>query len=228
MSYTVPNYMSVFPQGQLDVIRGNLNGSMASVVESSHTGSPNAQSMTYDNNQTVNTVNFVSSGRHSVYTNINPVELTSNVSWLVNTDQIYPSGTKKVNASVVVGSGQGVTVMWSATNICGTSTRNPAFINQYGYSFLSSGNVKYELVIEFEGTEKVDALPKEVIIVDELASRREASLILDAVSRESLFELNQLKIDVKQLKQGVKIVALFYYINAQDQAVTMSERIIIR
>ena len=151
MSYTVPTCMSAFSPMQIDLMRSSLNTSLTSVVSSSQTGAPNMQLMTYDSNQPVSTVNFVFSGWHNIYTNIDPATLISNLSWSANTSYLYPSGTKLVNAGVVVNSGQSITVSITGSNICGTSNRNPTFVAYYGYSISPNPLTGNSLSVKFDG-----------------------------------------------------------------------------
>ena len=210
MSYTVPTCMSAFSPMQIDLMRSSLNTSLTSVVSSSQTGAPNMQLMTYDSNQPVSTVNFVFSGWHNIYTNIDPATLISNLSWSANTSYLYPSGTKLVNAGVVVNSGQSITVSITGSNICGTSNRNPTFVAYYGYSISPNPLTGNSLSVKFDGSERNELLPQFISILDENSGQSEINI--DVQNEKLLGRINQniLNINVAELKSGIKLVKVLY------------------
>jgi len=230
MSYTVPTCMSVFTPMQIDLMRGSLNTSLLAVVSSSQAGPPNMQLMTYDSNQPVNTVNFVNSGWHNIYTNLNPSTLISNVTWSANTSYLYPTGTKLVNAGVVVNSGQSITVSITASNICGTANRNPTFVAYYGYSIYPNPVVGNSLSIKFDGSERIELLPQFISILDEITGQLELNVDVQNEKLNGNINQNILAINVAKIKGGIKLVKFSYKnlnSNDSDLKFTSTERIII-
>jgi hypothetical protein len=212
MSYTTPNCMSIFSPMQVDLMRYNLNTSQIDVVYQTQT-TPNLQSMTRDGSVVVNTFNSIPSGYHTINTNLFPNLLTTNVSWVPNTSSVWwgISGVKNINAWIQPSSGQNMMFTVSASNICGSSTRNITFATQSGYMIYSTASIQNQMTIEFDNTINVDVLPQTISIVDEKDFDIEKSIdVKTSFKNKQFINGNKLFIDVKGLKRGVKIIRFEY------------------
>ena len=209
MSYTVPACMSVFSPLQVNLMRYTLNNSQASVVNKAE-DRPNVQLMTYDNQKIVYTLNSIASGWHTIYTNLNTDQLTSNVTWSANTPYLYPTGTKNTSANFVVNSGQSVTLSISASNLCSTASRNPAFITYSGYSFYSSTTSKSAVGVKFDFTKHLELLPYHLRIYDENGSVLEMEIDFTEDQLTKKLAANTFEINTESLNPGIKILKFYY------------------
>jgi Pregnancy-associated plasma protein-A len=212
MSYTIPSCMSYFSVGQLDKMRENLNSSISSVVQSSHEGSPSLMNINYDNYFYANTVNFVSPNYHTIQTNELTEALTVPINWGSSNGIPWGiNGSKNVNAWFILNSGQSTTFNVNATNLCGTSSRNITFASYSYYRIYSSTNVKKELTIEFENTEKAEALPFMISIFDEKSTKKDKEInVKEIYEKKGLVDNKKLSIDVSNLTRGNKILHFYY------------------
>ncbi len=173
----------------------------------------NLQNMTYDWGNTVNTVNFVSSGGHNVYSNIPSNALTSPINWNPNNSSAYfsPSGYNNTGGTFYLGSGQSVTFFMNASGYCGSGSRNPTFTAQSGYRIYSSANVKDVLYIGFDNIEHKEILPTAINIYDDKTGNEELSVNVSEIFEKKQFDSEKkMAIDVKNLKRGVKILNFIY------------------
>ncbi|GAB4109385.1 MAG: hypothetical protein OHK0057_03950 [Thermoflexibacter sp.] len=216
MSYTVPNCMSYFSPSQLNIMKQNLAGQLNSVVDNNNsvTTIPNLLNMTYDQNSYVYTVNSVLSGWHTVYSNINPNTLSAPILWNpsfgVSGGYGNPLGTNNINYSFYLTSGQSVTFFMSVTNSCGTSNRNPTFTVQSGYRIYNSMQVQDELIIEFDNTQYLEALPQQIIIYDEKSMKTDKTILMKEVFESKQIIDNKLRINVGKLTRGNKVIHFMY------------------
>lgn len=180
---------------------------------------PNLQNMTYDWGSTVNTVNFVSSGGHNVYSNINPATLSQSINWSPNNSNAWFYGQNNVNASFNLGSGQSITFFMSATNPCGTSTRNPTFVAQSGWRMYANTEVKDIMYIGFDNVEYLETLPTSIIISDEKSGKNEMEISMKELFDRKQFDKDKrIAIDVRKLSRGVKIIGFIYpQLDSKDQ-----------
>ncbi len=193
----------------------------------------NLQNMTYDWGNTVNTVNFVSSGGHNVYTNIPSNALLSPINWNPSNSNAYfsPSGYNNDSGTFNLGSGQSVTFYMNASGYCGSGSRNPTFTAQSGYRIYSSDNVKDVLSISFDNIEHKEVLPMSINIYDDKTGNQELSVNVSEIFEKKQFDADKkMAIDVKNLKRGVKIVNFIYpKLDAKEKGLVerKSDRIIL-
>ncbi|HYC84908.1 MAG TPA: M43 family zinc metalloprotease [Chryseosolibacter sp.] len=224
MSYTVPTCMSFFSPMQLDVMKNAMNNNMSSVVTVTQLSPPNMQLMTYDNNKPVSTVTFVSAGYHTIYTNLNPSSLTQNVQWSANA-AISPFGSKLVNASFNIYSGQSINFSITATNACGSANRNPTFVAQSGYYMYPNPAVGKSFSLKFDYSGYHEALPTRVAIYDLRTNDLEMTIDVVAAKEAGLIDGNTLEIDVEKLKRGLKVVRIYY---GKEYRSVRVERLLLR
>ena len=166
MSYSTPTCMSYFSPQQLDIMRYSLNNTLTSVVSQTQLGGPNLQSMTRDGSIFVNTVNSIPSGYHTVTSNVDPNSLINNMNWTPNTSSVYwgVSDTKNINAWLQPIAGQSVMFNITASNICGSSTRNVTFTVQSAFKIYSSTSITDQMTIEFDNISHLESLPQTISI----------------------------------------------------------------
>lgn len=224
MSYTTPNCMSVFSPMQVNLMRYTLNNSHSNVVSQIQT-TPNLQAMTRDGSVTVSTVNSITSGYHTIASNLDPNTLIANMTWTPNTSSVWwgMSGTKNTNAWIQPNAGQSVMFNIGAKNVCGTSTRNVTFTVQSAYKIYSTANISNQMIIEFDNVTYLESLPQTITISDEKGAKHEKTIEMkDIFNKKQFVNENQLIIDVKKLKRGVKIVR-FDYVKSTEKNANDSE-----
>lgn len=232
MSYTTPPCMSYFSPLQLALMKYTINTAMFQIVSQTQIGGPDLTGITRDGAIAVNTINSISSGYHTIATNVNPVSLSTNMIWTPSTTSVWwgNSGSKNVNVWLQPNSGQSITYNISATNICATSTRNITFTVQSAYKIYSSTNVKSELIIEFTNTSYLEALPQTVSIYDEKNGKTEKVVEMkDIYGNKEFIDSKKLVLDVSKLSRGTKILH-FDYPNTDNKTYTIetkTERILL-
>lgn len=72
-------------------------------------------------------------------------------------------------------------------------------------------NVKKELIIEFENTEKAEALPFMISIFDEKSTKKEKEVsVKDSYDKKVFVDNKKLNIDVSNLTRGNKVLHFYY------------------
>lgn len=194
---------------------------------------PNLQTMTYDWGNTVNTINFISSGGHNISTNIPSNALLSPINWNPSNPNAYfsPNGTNNVYGTFYLNSGQSVTFNMSANGYCGSGSRNPTFVAQSGYRLYSNSNVKDILYVGFDNVEYLEVLPVSISIHDEGTGNQELMVNIEEIFAKKQFDSEKkMAIDVKKLKRGSKILNFTYpKLDAKEKGVVVikSDRIIL-
>jgi hypothetical protein len=95
----------------------------------------------------------------------------------------------------------------TATNSCGTNTRNPTFTTSSSYRVLLNPSTT-NLLVEFDNTDYLEALPEQVDLLSEKSTNPVLSVkIKDIFDRKAFKNGNGLEFDTKNLPRGTYLFA---------------------
>jgi hypothetical protein len=121
-----------------------------------------------------------------------------------------------------------MTVSLAATNVCGTSTRNPAFTTYGGYYFTTSATSPNSLAVVFDDIQEVSQLPEYIAVYNSATGREEVKVNVHEALARGAFNQNTLELTSDKLTSGVKIVKTFYRWEAGEKGkVSRTERVMI-
>jgi|GEM_PF-1737299 hypothetical protein len=171
-------------------------------------GTPTLQQMTYGTagtgvNNTVYTVNSVSANTWYIVRANEP-----RLVWNPNNSSVngYVSGPYEYRFYL----NPGQTLMFyplTATNSCGTNTRNPTFTTSSSYRVLLNPSTT-NLLVEFDNTDYLEALPEQVDLLSEKSTNPVLSVkIKDIFDRKAFKNGNGLEFDTKNLPRGTYLFA---------------------
>lgn len=155
---------------------------------------------------------FISSGTHTININSSNIGGTS-YSYSV----IYPSGSSvqltnngnscSVNTNGATGS---FYVRITATNDCGTTTRDLVFVISSGYRVYSNPTKDF-LNVKFDSAENIDGLPESLTLYGENSMKSVKDVLLKEVFEKNAFkDKNIVELDVRSLPKGTYYLHLRY------------------
>lgn len=198
---------------------------------------PSLDNVTVDGSSNVSTPIFIDPGSHTIYVapSTNNTTYSYSVIYPSNSSvQLYPNGNYcQFNTNGATGS---FYIRISATNSCGTTTRDLVFVVQSGYRAYSNPTKDY-LSITFDNAKNLEGLPDSIELLPETSTKAVKGVVLKDIYDKNAFKNGDtVEFDVRTLTKGTYYLHLKYttpasilaqYKDAKQKSKTDVVRVII-
>jgi hypothetical protein len=218
MSYTTPNCMSYFSPQQVQYMRNFLESNLSDIIiQMGQKPAPSLLNIKVDNNTTsANTVNYISAGSHSIYTNIDESTVDVPLEWQSSNTGIYwyVYDTKNKSARFDLYSGQTTNFTIKAKNSCDSTTRTIGFYVQSAWR-LASTQVASTFSVSFDDVSNTETLPQQMEIYDEATNKKEKVINVKQLHKDKAFKDKTLEVNISSITSGSKVL-VFQYLKSKN------------